>query len=58
MARRGVTTVVERIDPGTLAEVIIKATVLQEMTNEIPAQEGLALPDRRDPRSRRRSRLG
>ena len=33
LARRGVTTVVERIDPGTLAEVIIKATALQEMTN-------------------------
>jgi hypothetical protein len=33
MARRGVSTVVERIDPGTLAEVIIKATALQEMTN-------------------------
>lgn len=34
MARRGVSTVVERIDPGTLAEVIIKATALQEMTND------------------------
>jgi len=33
LARRGVSTVVERIDPGTLAEVIIKATALQEMTN-------------------------
>ena len=33
LARRGVTTVVERIDPGTLAEVIIKATALQELTN-------------------------
>src|SRR6478672_9964957 len=33
LARRGVTTVVERIDPGTLAEVVIKATALQEMTN-------------------------
>jgi hypothetical protein len=32
-ARRGVSTVVERIDPGTLAELIIKATALQEMTN-------------------------
>jgi hypothetical protein len=32
-ARRGVATVVERIDPGTLAEVIIKATSLQEKTN-------------------------
>ena len=33
LARRGVSTVVERIDPGTLAELIIKATALQEMTN-------------------------
>ena len=33
LARRGVNTVVERIDPGTLAELIIKATALQEMTN-------------------------
>jgi hypothetical protein len=32
-ARRGVSTVVERIDPGTLADLIIKATALQEMTN-------------------------
>jgi hypothetical protein len=33
LARRGVNTVVERIDPGTLAELIIKATALQELTN-------------------------
>ncbi len=33
MARRGVGTVIERIDPGTLAELIIRATALQEMTN-------------------------
>jgi hypothetical protein len=32
-ARRGVSTVVERIDPGVLAELIIKSTALQEMTN-------------------------
>jgi hypothetical protein len=32
-ARRGVSTVVERIDPGVLADLIIKATALQEMTN-------------------------
>jgi len=32
-ARRGVTTVVERIDPGVLADLIVKATALQEMTN-------------------------
>jgi len=33
MARRGVTTVIEKIDPSTLAELIVKATALQEMTN-------------------------
>ncbi len=33
MARRGVTTVIEKIDPSTLAELVIKATALQEMTN-------------------------
>jgi hypothetical protein len=33
LARRGITTVVERIDPGTLAEMIVKATALQEKTN-------------------------
>ena len=33
-ARRGVSTVVERIDPGVLADLIIKATALQEMTNK------------------------
>ena len=31
-ARRGVSTVVERIDPGVLADLIIKSTALQEMT--------------------------
>ena len=40
MARRGVTTVVERIDPGTLAELIIKATALQEMTNKALRTKG------------------
>jgi hypothetical protein len=34
MAKRGVTTVIEKIDPGTLAELVIKATALQEMTNK------------------------
>ena len=34
LARRGVTTVIERIDPSTLAELVIKATALQEMTNK------------------------
>ncbi len=40
MARRGVSTVVERIDPGTLAEVIVKATALQEMTNASLRRKG------------------
>jgi hypothetical protein len=40
MARRGISTVVERIDPGTLAEVIIKATALQEMTNASLRKKG------------------
>jgi len=33
-ARRGVSTVIERIDPGVLADLIIKATALQEQTND------------------------
>ena len=33
LAKRGVNTVIERIDPATLAELIVKATALQEMTN-------------------------
>ena len=40
MARRGITTVVERIDPNTLAELIIKATALQEMTNKALRKKG------------------
>ena len=32
-ARRGVSTVVERIDPIVLADLVIKSTYLQEMTN-------------------------
>jgi hypothetical protein len=32
-ARRGVTTIIERIDPGLLADVVIKATALQEKAN-------------------------
>jgi hypothetical protein len=32
-ARKGMTTIIEKIDPGTLAELIIKATALQERTN-------------------------
>jgi hypothetical protein len=40
MARRGVSTVIEKIDPGTLAELIIKATALQEMTNKSLRKKG------------------
>ena len=32
-ARRGLTTIVERIDPGLLADVVIKATSIQEKAN-------------------------
>jgi hypothetical protein len=41
-ARKGMATVVEKIDPGTLAELIIKATALQEKTNA-------SLRDKRSP---------
>ena len=34
VAKRGMSTVIEKIDPGTLAELVIKATALQEMTNK------------------------
>ena len=40
MAKRGVTTVIEKIDPGTLAELVIKATALQEMTNKSLRSKG------------------
>ena len=40
MARRGISTVVERIDPSTLAELVIKATALQEMTNNALRKKG------------------
>ena len=40
MARRGVTTVIEKIDPSTLAELIIKATALQELTNKALRRKG------------------
>lgn len=39
-ARRGVSTMVERIDPGTLADLIIKSTALQEMTNRALRKKG------------------
>jgi hypothetical protein len=32
-AKRGMVTLVERIDPGLLADIVIKATALQEKTN-------------------------
>jgi hypothetical protein len=32
-ARRGVTTIIEKIDPGLLADVVFKATALQEKAN-------------------------
>ena len=40
LAKRGMSTVVEKIDPGTLAELVIKATALQEMTNKSLRQKG------------------
>jgi hypothetical protein len=40
LARRGVTTVIERIDPSTLAELIVRATALQEMTNTALRKKG------------------
>ena len=33
-AKRGMVTLVERIDPGLLADIVIKATALQEKTND------------------------
>lgn len=40
LAKRGVNTVIERIDPSTLADLIIKATALQEMTNKALRTKG------------------
>jgi hypothetical protein len=40
MARRGVTTGIEKIDPGTLADLIIKVTALQELTNQSLRSKG------------------
>ena len=39
-ARRGVNTMVERIDPGTLADLVIKSTALQEKTNRALKKKG------------------
>jgi hypothetical protein len=41
-ARKGMATVIEKIDPGTLADLIIKATSLQEKANS-------ALRDKKSP---------
>ena len=40
LAKRGMNTVIEKIDPGTLAELVIKATALQEMTNKSLRSKG------------------
>ena len=40
LARRGVNTVIERIDPSTLADLIVKATALQELTNNALRAKG------------------
>jgi hypothetical protein len=39
-ARRGLVTVIERIEPGTLADVIIRATAIQEKANEALRRKG------------------
>jgi hypothetical protein len=39
-ARKSMNTIVERIDPATLAELIVKATALQEMTNKSLRSKG------------------
>jgi hypothetical protein len=39
-ARRGVVTVIERIDPDILADLIIKATALQEKANRALSRKG------------------
>jgi hypothetical protein len=39
-ARRSVKSVIDRIDPGTLAEVIIKATAIQEVANRALREKG------------------
>jgi hypothetical protein len=40
LAKRGIATAVERIDPGVLADVIIKATALQEKANKSLREKG------------------
>jgi hypothetical protein len=40
LAKRGMKSVVERIDPSTLADLIIKATALQEIANKALREKG------------------
>ena len=40
MGRRGLTTVIEAIDPRTLADLIVRATWLQETTNAALREKG------------------
>jgi hypothetical protein len=39
-AKRGLSTAIDRIDPGVLADVIIKATALQEKANHALREKG------------------
>src|SRR3954466_13419627 len=48
VARRGVTTVVEKIDPATLAESIVRATRPPGDDEPRASRQGVALSDRRD----------
>ena len=41
-AKRGVVTAIERIDPGILADIVIKATALQETANRALRGKGSA----------------
>ncbi len=41
-ARRGVVTVIEKIDPDTLADLVIKATAIQEKANAALARKQAA----------------
>jgi hypothetical protein len=40
VARKGLVTVIEHIEPGTLADVIIRATAIQEKTNDALRKKG------------------
>ena len=48
MARRGVTTVIERIDPGTLAELIVQGHRAAGDDQRVTPPERIALSDRGD----------